>query len=936
MANENFISTLVRNQFPSFYQEEGKNFLAFIEAYYEWMETDRGAIERTNTILENHDIDDSLNEFIEYFRKDIMPNVPDSIVADKRLLAKHIKDFYQSRGTLSAYKLLFRLIFNEDVEVNYPSDQILKVSDGDWRIDRYLIVVHDDNNYNLIGQTITGLESGANALVEDVIRRTIRGRDLDQLLLSNINGFFFNKEPIVPKSDIPDFISPNIEAGIQRYTIRSGGAEYNVGDKFKLISNKRGEFGKIIVTKTDDKKGVLTFSVVDGGSGYTASSGDFTSQSQIIIEGASGITPASFDVLSNDLEDLFAITICVTGPDANTVYGKYGPTVPIKNIFTGEVTGTTQMSTIRDIPVEAPVYGIPKQNEIVTSGIPYREHSNAVIQIANTTTISRGARLFGATSGANADVKDIQNDTAGSSNFIVDGFKNFAPGETVLIGTTSGDSVGTVLNFSGNTIGHHIVTVGNAAGQTISLDDQLVGDVSGAVGVVKKIITVEANGYSRGVGGADDLDLLYLTVTSNTTSNASSYFGTGAMRHYVPNEGLRKNGSSDLFGNVATFTANTEYKNQYTPLGGLLVFVSTTIGSIDSLSNIVGGSGYKQTPSVTIVEPSIKALGIGESYMTVQNLAPNWGTGNSQITTIDSNDRVRAGGAAGDVKSRVTSRTYANNTSELVLRVWQDELQRYPGNVNYSNGQIIAIDFYDSADQTNRVAVGSAKIVSYDDKGILGDNAEVSVGLGANGSITALKVIDSGFSYEDEEVVEVEEGDSPLAQRAEIEINLKGVANAEGYYTSSRSHISSKSGFIQDSRFYQEYSYEVLAPLALERYKDVAKLLVHPAGQALFGRYVSSSEVDVNANTIPEYQKRISVNSTVQVTNGTPNLVFSSNVFSSFSNGDYIVIQTGAKAYQKALLNIVNANGTFANITSTWNLANNATANVYYITGSIT
>ena len=35
---ESIISPLVENQFPSFYKEEGPQFIAFAKAYYEWME----------------------------------------------------------------------------------------------------------------------------------------------------------------------------------------------------------------------------------------------------------------------------------------------------------------------------------------------------------------------------------------------------------------------------------------------------------------------------------------------------------------------------------------------------------------------------------------------------------------------------------------------------------------------------------------------------------------------------------------------------------------------------------------------------------------------------------------------------------------------------------------------------------------------------------
>ena len=39
MALDAKLSTLVENQFPAFYKEEGPKFLAFIKAYYQYLET---------------------------------------------------------------------------------------------------------------------------------------------------------------------------------------------------------------------------------------------------------------------------------------------------------------------------------------------------------------------------------------------------------------------------------------------------------------------------------------------------------------------------------------------------------------------------------------------------------------------------------------------------------------------------------------------------------------------------------------------------------------------------------------------------------------------------------------------------------------------------------------------------------------------------------
>jgi hypothetical protein len=127
MAIENKLSTLIQGQFPSFYAEEGENFILFMKAYYEFLEQSGKQTHELRKLQEYKDIDDTLDEYIEYFRSTVLAEIPENIVANKRLLAKNIKDFYQTKGTLSSYKLLFRILYNEDVEINYPADQILKV-----------------------------------------------------------------------------------------------------------------------------------------------------------------------------------------------------------------------------------------------------------------------------------------------------------------------------------------------------------------------------------------------------------------------------------------------------------------------------------------------------------------------------------------------------------------------------------------------------------------------------------------------------------------------------------------------------------------------------------------------------------------------------------------------------------------------------------------
>jgi hypothetical protein len=939
MSVSNKISTLVKNQFPDFYKEDGENFLAFIEAYYEYMEQSGKLTDGIQNLQDYRDIDRTLDEYIEYFRKDLLPSIPASTVADKRLLAKAIKFFNQSRGTLASYKLLFRSIYNEDVELSYPADQILKVSDGDYRIDRYLISSYDDKTYKFIGKTIKGTSSGAEALVEDVVRRIINGRDIMQILVSNIKGTFNNLEPIKLLSSIAGGgHAPIVEAGISTATIASPGGEYAAGDIIKLISSDVGDFGKVVVTDTKDLGGTLTFSLIDGGSGYTPSTQP--GGSVITVLGGDGSSPASFQVSGSDIGDTFAVTLNTNFVVSNNIFGSLAPIV----------AGYGLTSTFANTPLSSPDFGFPEIGEEVTQ-TNYRDNRNAIFNIANTQTIKVGDSLYSANNSANATVLSVVSTAAGNTAVRVDGYKNFTTGHTIRsrYANSSGNTVGTSISFQSNTVGYHVLQMGNNAGTTVSEGDELVGAVSGTFGVVKNVVAI-ANGYTAGVGGADDRTLLHLVVTANTTANLSSQFDNGPLKPFVQNEGLRVVGSVTNIGNTANDTANTSIENIHTKLSDSFLFSAETIGSIDKISLVIGGAGYSMAPYVKVKENDIASLGIGEAYITVQSNNINWGTGNSSFTKLDTNDKIvqSTTGATGHIKSghapnqniKVTS--HANGIYEMTVRVWQDMLQRTPGGISFANNSTVSLKSYNSsftpgleADTRPVIDTGTAKIVLVKDEGVLGDNSIINAGVGANGTITGLKVLDSGYAYKDAERVTMAATTRPLATSAEVILGLGGVANSEGYYATTRSHISSSRGYIQDSKYYQEYSYEIISAISLDRYKDYALKLVHPAGQALFGKFRLQSNAFVNITATTQNKKRSQSNGTISINNGSYTITgVGTSFLSEFANNDTIVVEYLPKSFYSIPLNIVSSN-TSANVKIAWANTNLSSANTYYITGNI-
>ena len=937
MALDAKLSTLVENQFPAFYKEEGPKFLAFIKAYYQYLET-TGKQQDIQRNLKNYkDIDDTLNEYIQYFRSELMPEIPDDALADKRLLAKRIKDLYTTKGTIDSYKLLFKILYDEDVEINFPADQMLKVSDGDFRIDRYLVTHHDPRAYTLIGKTIKGTDSQAEGLVEDVKRLVAKNRDIDQILLSNVKGSFNHLEAIQLKG-VPNSYAPIVECGIRRVTVATGGGEYRKGDIVDIISSKTGAFAKAVVTDTSDLQSKVNFNLVDGGSGYVSSE---ESEGTILeYVGGDGTAPASFRIFAGDLTDTFALSLCTNKFIANTVFGATAPRVAYADSSLGI------MNTHANTLLGSPDFGFRESDESLSEKQNFRTNANAVIVLENTSDpgVVVGDSLFGVTSSANAIVRGIRRTydaTVDNVILAVDTFKNFQGSETVKKTTSTGTTVGTVKatdGFFANTIGYHVIQVANTdGGGGITQGDEIVGIKSGAFGVVKRILDITAsNQYDHDGDSTPDRKIITMQVTANTTANVSSQFDAGPMRAFIEKEGVRKVNSSVIVGNNVSQSANTLVENIHTKLSDSLTFINNTIGTIARLSNRLGGQNFTVAPKVVAQHRNVAALGIGEAYLTVQYDNANFGTGVNSISSLDTNDRLEQAstGAKGNIMAVGQTIQHANTTYQTILRLWQDDLQRKPGNIIWETGTTATKHFTDASRNT-LAGTGAIKIVSIQDEGVLGENAVITADIGANGSIKSARVIDSGFSYKPKETITFSSSGRVNAIQATGIITIDGIANAEGYYASTRGHVSSARGFIQDSNFYQEFSYEVEASIALTRYRDVALRLIHPAGQKFFGKFkVSTNAMSQSVSTSLIRTRKVATG-TIAINNNANTITGTdTQLTTEFTNGQTIIIGPINNVFYQARLNIVSS-ATSANLAVNWTHGNITGANAHYFSGTV-
>lgn len=142
-------SLFVKNQLPKFITDEYPNFVLFLEAYYEFLENEQYIenVSQKNNLTEKlknlrylSDIDKSLSDFEDQFFNTFAPSLPRDSKVSKEFLIKHILELYNSKGSINSFKLLFRMLFGENVQISYPKDNILRASDGRWVVESFLRV----------------------------------------------------------------------------------------------------------------------------------------------------------------------------------------------------------------------------------------------------------------------------------------------------------------------------------------------------------------------------------------------------------------------------------------------------------------------------------------------------------------------------------------------------------------------------------------------------------------------------------------------------------------------------------------------------------------------------------------------------------------------------------------------------------------------------
>ncbi len=269
MLHKNSLPTSyqVDQNVPDFVKTEHEKFVQFLVNYYEYLDQNENINDYIRNVISFMDVDDTTEFLLNNFFEELK-DLPYTMVADKRLLAQHIIDMYSSKGSIDSFRLLFRILFNESINILYPSEKILRASDGRWSQESFveLNTVFGDVDLTLIKELQFENEFGKFRIVPtriDQIDDTTHRFHYDsrkRVYIKNDQLFF-----IYDANSLKEYVG-RIQKAPAKLFIQDGGKFWQVGSIVSVPGNERDTIAR--VTRVGPNGEITGIEILEYGAGH--------------------------------------------------------------------------------------------------------------------------------------------------------------------------------------------------------------------------------------------------------------------------------------------------------------------------------------------------------------------------------------------------------------------------------------------------------------------------------------------------------------------------------------------------------------------------------------------------------------------------------------------------------------------------------------------
>ena len=580
MFANNYISTIVENQLPAFIRADHPTFTALLKKYYEYMEQPNKTLKVGKDLYDYMDVDTTRADLIEYFKTKIIPNFPEASALSTEKLVKAARFFYSKKGSADSFKFLFRTLYGQEVDVYFPKEDILKASDGKWKLPQALRLAFTDTSSLVAGGNVNVFAVSANTITANgfnfiskgiTTNSYIRvGDDRRKVLTINTGGDFLTVEVPFANAKFANGDTKSQTYGSAKlYRVQlSEYTNFNI----KLLERKLG-VGENSRTTCVIEKAILT---VDGETGR-----EFV---ELYVSNVTRLFDAGENLIvkytENGVEKTFKSKIISLLSNISLYRNRFGTVQTGRKYKTGDpvvlfggladsIDAVKGIAAVKNVST-----GSIESVEVIQPGFFFRADPNSLVRIMSTSGIGANVLISGIYDDGGANSADIQFNTDAvfyKKDILLNNQEYPFDNAEAFINLTSG---------AGNTIS--AINLNTATYNASTTND-----------FYKSFVVQIIDG--TGAGGSPNSAII------------SAYNGTTKVATLATTLAVAPGATSNL----------KVYANAQTEIGRALTYDTITLGKIRALDLEDGGSFFEEPPTFDAISLHESDYSSVQGFLTV-------------------------------------------------------------------------------------------------------------------------------------------------------------------------------------------------------------------------------------------------------------------------------------------------------------------------------
>lgn len=264
--NKNTESTRIETLIPQQLINDSAALVEFLKEYYKFLSQSEQPSNVINYIIQNKDLDNAVEKYISIIQKELNYGMVSNLEANKINLYKNIEQFYDVKGSLDSFKLLFRLLYNSNIEIFLPKEQILIASGGDWNQETALFSeTLSGDVFTLVNSQIYVTNTNGSKIKVEVERvRFVKDNIYEIIINQNYIGTI-NKSATITT----DSYSGELVNSIGAFTIIQRGRNFKIGQILEVNDGINDNSKSLIkITNVDNNGGIINFEFLRFGIDY--------------------------------------------------------------------------------------------------------------------------------------------------------------------------------------------------------------------------------------------------------------------------------------------------------------------------------------------------------------------------------------------------------------------------------------------------------------------------------------------------------------------------------------------------------------------------------------------------------------------------------------------------------------------------------------------